>query len=71
MRREGGVEGTEKMNIERPTSNFEWEKMKKLRKVERKKLGRWEDEKVGEKQDWGMGSTGEGETERLRGGISW
>jgi hypothetical protein len=51
LRPGGNAEGTEKMNIERPTSNFEWEKMKKQRKVERKKLGRWENEKVGEKQD--------------------
>jgi len=37
-------------NIERPTSNFEWEKMKKLWKVERKRVRSWEDEKVGEKE---------------------
>jgi hypothetical protein len=44
-----GIAG--RSNIERPTSNFECERMKKQRKVERKKLGRWENEKVGKKQE--------------------
>jgi hypothetical protein len=66
----GGAEGAEKMNvepsrrtgsIERPTSNFEWEKMKKLLKVERKKLGRWEDGKKAGVRDGERGRRGESE----------
>jgi hypothetical protein len=37
----------------------EWED--ELGRRERRMMGSWEEEKVGKKQDWGMGSTGEGE----------
>ena len=44
------------------TSNFEWEKMKKLRKVDTKKLGRLE----GEQSAWGIGHRAEGRRGKVR-----